>query len=104
MRENAELKAAMGHGVHCNLPDPSVCGRAQIICTKDGPCVNRIEDGVRCDGFDGPCMRMDAKRRRQNTQYTDEGRNWATFCPECQAAADDYWKERWDEYRSGQGV
>lgn len=40
-------------------------------------------------------------RRRQHTSYVDDKLNWARLCNECQADADEYWKERWDEYYAG---
>jgi len=102
LRENAELKASIGHGIYCSAENPEECGRSQIICTKGGHCEKQIkENGLRCQGFEGPCMRMDAKRRRQKTQYTDEERNWATYCPACQKGADEHWQERWDDYYGG---
>ena len=100
-RENGELKATLGRGVYCGHKNPEECGRSALVCTKDGPCELQITDGVRCQGFHDPCMRMDAKRARQKTKYTDDERNWATYCPECQAAADEFWKEQWDEYWHG---
>lgn len=39
-------------------------------------------------------------RRRQNTCYNDHESNFAVLCRPCQADADDYWAERWAEYRS----
>ena len=36
--------------------------------------------------------------RSQNTAYTDEYKNYACFCQECQAEANTYWQERWDDY------
>ena len=100
LREVMELKAAAGHAIYCGHENPDQCGRSAIICTKGGGCDLQIEKGERCQGFEGPCMRMDAKRRRQSTQYVDnEERNWATYCPACQKGADEYWQERWDEIR-----
>jgi len=101
MREIAELKAAHGDAIYCAHPHPPDCGRLAMVCTKDGPCDYQVRDGVRCQGFEGPCLRMDAKRRRQKTRYADDRRNWATYCPECQKAADEHWQERWDEYNAG---
>lgn len=55
----------------------------------------------RCRGWEGPCFSRMGVRRRQRTSYHDDTSNWNTLCPECQAAADAYWKERWDEYYAG---
>lgn len=44
------------------------------------------------------CGCKGAARRRQNTAYVNDERNWAILCPLCQDANDDYWRERWDEY------
>lgn len=53
-----------------------------------------------CQGFDGPCERTDATKNRQNTQYSNEERNWAILCPECQKSANEYWADRWADYYS----
>ena len=53
-----------------------------------------------CEGFGGPCDRKDATRNRQNTQYSDEERNWAVLCPECQKASNEHWADRWADYYS----
>lgn len=45
--------------------------------------------------------RTDILRRRQLTQYTDDASNWVTQCADCQAYADKYWEDRWQEYYSG---
>jgi len=39
----------------------------------------------------------DGTWRRQNTQYCEDIRNWACFCPEHQVEVDKYWKEMWRE-------
>ena len=59
---------------------------------------------MKCEGWGGPCDRIDATLNRQNTSYVEDERNYAILCPECQEAADAEWQERWDEYYSGQGV
>ena len=43
----------------------------------------------------------DVQRRRQNTKYVDDERNYAVLCPACQDEEDDYWAERWAEYYAG---
>lgn len=35
------------------------------------------------------------------TQYEHEPSNWNTHCADCQADADRYWEERWQDYYSG---
>ena len=45
--------------------------------------------------------RTDIERRRQMTQYEHEPSNWNTHCADCQADADRYWEERWQDYYSG---
>lgn len=44
------------------------------------------------------CGNDGGTRQRQLTAYADDERNWATLCPECQEEANEYWKERWDDY------
>lgn len=44
------------------------------------------------------CGAQDAKRRRQNTQYCDDDRNYATLCPDCQLENDRYWADMWADY------
>jgi hypothetical protein len=74
---------------------------------------------MQCQGYDGPCDRTDAVRTRQNTsyayekekiklkyiitgqvEYPDNEMNYATLCPECQKAANEYWRQMWADYRS----
>jgi len=40
------------------------------------------------------------KRRRQITAYADDKLNFSVLCSQCQKEANDYWKDRWDEYYS----
>ncbi len=58
------------------------------------------ETGIQCHGFEGPCESKNATRRRQNTAYVDDERNWATLCDECAMANAAYWKGMWDDYYS----
>ena len=44
------------------------------------------------------CGANGATKYRQNTQYYDDARNWATLCLPCREDNDAYWRERWDEY------
>lgn len=102
LNQNAALKAALGEKkVYCGRGEAKTCGRAAVVCMKQAPCEEQVSDPVQCQGFGGPCARVDAKRQRQNTAYAEEERNWATYCPACQKAADAHWKEKWDEYYSG---
>jgi hypothetical protein len=32
-----------------------------------------------------------------NTAYIEEEKNWMTGCQHCEAEAEDYWNERWEE-------
>lgn len=45
------------------------------------------------------CQKRGAIKRRQLTAYCDDLKNFATLCPQCQEDTDEYWQERWDEYR-----
>ena len=54
--------------------------------------------GLKCQACDK--RKRNVRRRHQNTAYANEASNWRTLCNECQAIEDDYWDERWDEYRS----
>lgn len=47
------------------------------------------------------CGALGAEERRQNTAYTDDRMNFATYCPVCQHEADDYWRTMWEEYYAG---
>jgi hypothetical protein len=40
----------------------------------------------------------DAHRRRQNTAYVDDERNWKVLCDKCQEDNDEYWNEMWKDY------
>ena len=54
--------------------------------------------GIPCHGWEGPCDSLDAIHRRQNTQYCDDTRNWATLCDECQKSSNAYWADMWADY------
>ena len=49
------------------------------------------------------CGRCDetVQLSRQNTQYADDSSNYVKACPECFKEIQDYWSERWDDYRAG---
>lgn len=53
-----------------------------MACAQDGP----------CSGVVGP--------HRSHTFYKDEASNWHLLCDAHAAENDDYWNERWDEYRA----
>ncbi len=53
-----------------------------------------------CHGVHGPCSRK-GKRRRQNTNYTDDSRNWIVACDECFEEIEEHWAEMWREYYGG---
>ena len=46
------------------------------------------------------CGSSGAIRRRQNTQYIEEYRNFATFCAKCQIEEDEHWAEMWSDFYS----
>lgn len=56
--------------------------------------------GVPCEGWEGPCESMNAKRRPQNTRYCDEERNWVTLCDDCMKLNRAYWADMWADYYS----
>lgn len=56
--------------------------------------------GMRCEGWEGPCESMNAKRRRQNTRYVDDEQNWVTLCDECMKVNHAYWDDMWADYYS----
>ena len=56
--------------------------------------------GMRCGGWEGPCDSVNAKRRRQNTQYVDDAQNWVTLCDKCMELNNEYWKDMWADYYS----
>jgi len=48
-----------------------------------------------CEGCWGPCFRH-GTRKRQNTAYADEKRNWVNMCNDCARDNDERWQEMWD--------
>lgn len=38
------------------------------------------------------------ERRRQNTKYAQEERNWVVACEECFKEIEEYWAEMWEDY------
>jgi hypothetical protein len=47
------------------------------------------------------CDSTDAEKRRQNTAYVDDDRNFAVLCDECQKEANEYWRDQWNDYYQG---
>lgn len=44
------------------------------------------------------CGHPGAERRRQNTAYADDERNFVTLCPSCHEENNKQWGEQWSEY------
>ena len=59
---------------------------------------NKLIGRTRCQGFEGPCYKMNATRYHMNTMYQDKEANYAVHCPECRMASEDLWGERWKEH------
>jgi len=53
---------------------------------------------MKCTGWDSPCESENATRRRTNTQYVDEERNFATLCDSCWIKCKKYWSDMWADY------
>jgi hypothetical protein len=47
------------------------------------------------------CDSTDAEKRRQNTAYVDDDRNFAVLCDECQKKTNEYWRDQWNDYYQG---
>jgi len=52
-----------------------------------------------CQGVDGPCD-GEATRRRQNTRYVEDERNYVVMCDKCFEYTQLQWAEQWREYHS----
>lgn len=50
------------------------------------------------------CGSNGAEMQHRLTAYAIDSLNYATFCDECRKADDEYYMERWEEYRNSQGV
>lgn len=50
-----------------------------------------------CQGFDSPCWHF-GKKRRQNTQYVDDERNFVFMCDKCAKINSEHWQEMWNDY------
>ena len=46
------------------------------------------------------CHKWGARKRRQNTAYVDDEKNYAVLCDNCQQEANEYWNDQWNEYYS----
>ena len=55
---------------------------------------------MKCTGMGSPCER-EGKRRRQNTRYVDDERNWVVMCDECFDENERYWRDMWSDYYAG---
>lgn len=47
------------------------------------------------------CGDEGAERRRQNTAYCEDDRNYVTLCPACHLENDLHWREMWADYYGG---
>lgn len=56
---------------------------------------------VQCEGFDGPCDSLKAKRRHKGTAYIDDELNYVTICDSCYEKEREYWDDMWREYYAG---
>lgn len=69
--------------------------RSALTTPEDFVRFDELQTGV-CDH----CSGGDAVARLQNTAYVEPIRNWASLCERCQQDNDEYWAERWAEYRA----
>ncbi len=53
-----------------------------------------------CQGIDGPCDNEGIKRR-QNTAYNDDDKNWVFMCDKCAEYNDQHWDEMWSDRNQG---
>ncbi|AMS01147.1 Zn finger protein [Bacillus phage AR9] len=49
------------------------------------------------------CGNLGAKRRRTNTNYMDDGKNFVVECNNCFTLTEEYWEEQWEIYQSLRG-
>ena len=42
----------------------------------------------------------DVRRRRQNTAYVEDERNFVILCDDCNETNEAYWKEQWEDFYS----
>lgn len=47
------------------------------------------------------CKKKGATKRRQNTAYVEDEKNWVVMCDSCFEENEAYWQERWEEYYTG---
>lgn len=52
---------------------------------------------MKCEGW--RCDSLDARKRRQNTNYTNDADNWVILCDKCFAENEEYWAEMWESVR-----
>ena len=67
---------------------------------KQGDCDCGFRTIIKCQGFNGKCDQA-GKRRRQNTRYEEDDRNYVIMCDECFVENEKYWDYRWKELYSG---
>jgi hypothetical protein len=82
---------------HLTTPTACIAHATAAIRQRVGAAAGTLQ----CEGWEGPCENDTAVRRRQNTAYVEDERNWVTLCPECMAANDAHWKDMWDDYYAG---
>lgn len=63
----------------------------------DGPALVDVSNNLICQN----CGEKGASRRRQNTSYGEDEKNFGVYCARCQAEVDAYWNDMWNEYYSG---
>jgi hypothetical protein len=56
---------------------------------------------MKCTGWSEPCDSEEATRRRQDTRYVDDERNFVTLCDRCFEECEKHWAEMWEEYYAG---
>lgn len=47
------------------------------------------------------CKKDGARRRRQNTAYCEDERNYIIACDKCAEEINEHWDDQWAEYWSG---
>lgn len=62
------------------------------------------EQEAQCDGFDGPCISIEAKERQCRTAYHWDGseqnpNRTPILCDECAQAYEEHWNEMWAQAR-----
>lgn len=78
----------------------------RISCPRCGEWFPKMPWTIRMLRFPGPHGWLDAwklsvRRRRQNTSYENERRNWVTCCKDCFEEIEEQWADQWADYYSG---